>query len=259
MKQLQLIAVALYLSISVVAANNLKGEMKKTAVVYTGGAGDGSSVADTLKDANWNVVFVGQCTPPTKCLSLKDALKKTGKDGLYVQPGGGDDLVVGWNFVKHFRKDLKNWVSEGGHYLGICMGAYLADNLASLDDFKKAKIHPAGFDFTEDYVQTMDYKSQPNSGIADTKDYVLDTMWQGHAKKVYFQNGPSFIYKDGIADAEKKEVINMGTYPNGDMQAVVIPSKKGGVAVLGTHPEIEYNNVYQPAMFMSLVNKLMKE
>ncbi|WP_399429144.1 BPL-N domain-containing protein [Streptomyces sp. WAC 06783] len=43
-----------------------------------------------------------------------------------MQPGGGADLERTWRDLKGSADVLRTWVREGGRYLGLCFGAYLA-------------------------------------------------------------------------------------------------------------------------------------
>ncbi|BBP76285.1 hypothetical protein PHLH7_23890 [Pseudomonas sp. Ost2] len=48
---------------------------------------------------------------------------------LYVQPGGGQDIPGALDSLGHARATaIRDYVAHGGRYLGLCMGAYLADN-----------------------------------------------------------------------------------------------------------------------------------
>lgn len=56
---------------------------------------------------------------------------------LYVQPGGGQDIPAALDSLGDARvQAIRDFVAQGGRYLGLCMGAYLADdsNLAELND-----------------------------------------------------------------------------------------------------------------------------
>ncbi|WP_225881997.1 BPL-N domain-containing protein [Streptomyces aureocirculatus] len=45
---------------------------------------------------------------------------------LYVQPGGGADLEGTWRHLRASAGAVRDWVRDGGSYLGLCFGAYLA-------------------------------------------------------------------------------------------------------------------------------------
>lgn len=44
---------------------------------------------------------------------------------LYAQPGGGD-LTPAYRKLKPHKKAIRDFVGQGGHYLGFCLGGYLA-------------------------------------------------------------------------------------------------------------------------------------
>jgi glutamine amidotransferase-like uncharacterized protein len=44
-----------------------------------------------------------------------------------VQPGGGNDFTAAWQSVKTYTGPLREFIHDGGRYLGICMGGYSPD------------------------------------------------------------------------------------------------------------------------------------
>jgi len=210
------------------------------AVVYKGPAGDGGSAGAMLKSFGYDVVYFPGTDANGKDLVLKNLL---GSAKLYLQPGGGDVYMQGRNAVANYTTDIQNFVNNGGRYVGICMGAYLADN--SLPDYP-------GYDILGKYVDTMNYITQPNAEVKDSKDYTIMVNWgpTGAAqRKVYFQNGPSFVLKSACASdpACAAKVKPLGFYrngntagtANGDMASVMLPYGNGTVVLLGPHPEIQ--------------------
>ncbi len=90
------------------------------AVVYQGPASNYACtyvVSKALRE-RFEVRIVGP--------SITDILKSLEDATLYVQPGGGDDLNEAWMAIKDLADPLRLWVEKGGHYIGICMGAYLS-------------------------------------------------------------------------------------------------------------------------------------
>ncbi|GHF82290.1 hypothetical protein GCM10018790_70030 [Kitasatospora xanthocidica] len=139
---------------------------------------------------------------------------------VYVQPGGtnGQEVGTAWDLLGHepgFSPELvRAYVRRGGHYLGLCMGGYLAGD--------------PGFDLlpgdSGPYVRT------PGATVADERDTLVDVVWRGRPQRMYFQDGPYFD-----VDGPAAEVL--ARYSDGRPAAVVAAYGAGRVAVSGPHPE----------------------
>ncbi|WP_051341820.1 BPL-N domain-containing protein [Pseudonocardia spinosispora] len=137
---------------------------------------------------------------------------------LYVQPGGGADLEGAWRQLRGSAELVRGWVREGGSYLGLCFGAYLAGR------------NP-GFDLLPG--DTDGYTSSPGAAVTDDRDTVVDVDWRGQRRHMYFQDGPAFYLNEGAG------ATVLATYPNGTVAAAVAPYGKGRVGVSGPHPEAD--------------------
>ena len=139
---------------------------------------------------------------------------------LFVQPGGGDDFVAAWKSVKRYAQPLREFVRDGGRYLGLCMGGYLAGSDPGYD------LLPGNCD---DYTQTR------GAEVHDQRNAVITVDWppppHGHKRRMFYQDGPYFWLND---DADG-QVLARST--NGLIAAVVVPFGRGRVAVCGPHPE----------------------
>ena len=219
---------------------------KPVAVVYTGTAGDGTCAAHNLEAFGYEVVFFPGKDGNGNELMLSKLLSTA---TLYVQPGGGGgsgpevNYTVNRNAVKDYDSDIRNFVQNGGRYIGICAGAFLADD--------NPPEYP-GFGLLGSYVYTMDYITQPNAEVRDQKEHIITVNWgsSGQApRKVVFQNGPSFALQPACKAVPTcaAAVKPIGFYRNGvggskgDMASLVLPYGKGSVVLLGPHPEEAYN------------------
>ncbi|WP_328611626.1 BPL-N domain-containing protein [Amycolatopsis sp. NBC_00345] len=137
---------------------------------------------------------------------------------LYVQPGGGADLEGTWQHLSGSAEVVRDWVRNGGSYLGLCFGAYLAGR-------------SPGFDLLPG--DTTGYAGTPGASVPDDRDTVVAVTWQGRPRHMYFQDGPAFAL-DNDADATV-----LATYPDGRAAVVVTPYGKGRVGVSGPHPEAD--------------------
>ena len=135
---------------------------------------------------------------------------------LYVQPGGGDDLKAAWTAMRPYADVLRRWVRHGGHYLGICMGGFLAG-------------FDPGFGFLPG--DSGEYTRTPNATVTTDGDALVSVRWRGQDRSVYFQGGPSFSLRP------QSGATVLATYTNGRAAALVAPFGAGTVGVVGPHPE----------------------
>ncbi|MFJ9776765.1 BPL-N domain-containing protein [Kitasatospora sp. NPDC101157] len=140
---------------------------------------------------------------------------------LFVQPGGtnGQEVSTAWRLLgrdQGFSPELvRSYVRGGGHYLGLCMGGYLAGR------------EPGYGLLPGDSGQ---YISSQGAVVTDEQDHLLDVLWRGQPQKMYFQDGPYF-------DVNGPGVEVLARYTNGRAAALVASYGAGRVAVSGPHPE----------------------
>ncbi|WP_431955768.1 BPL-N domain-containing protein [Nocardia lijiangensis] len=187
------------------------------ALIYSGPQGCPAcapTMAALLRRAPhpFRVQYVGpDAEVPLTAATLADAQ-------LYVQPGGGADLQGAWQVLSSSAEMIRDWVRDGGSYLGLCFGGYLAGR------------NP-GFALLPG--DTGGYIDSPGASVPDDRDTVIAVSWRGKPRHMYFQDGPAFFLDDG-ADATV-----LATYPNGMAAAVVARYGKGVVGVCGPHPEAD--------------------
>jgi hypothetical protein len=162
---------------------------------------------------------------------------------LVAFPGGigdsdGYDVSVSAN-----EEMIKNYISKGGRYLGICMGAYWAGS-HYLDILQG--------------VDAVQYITRPNTDTRRPHAKDLNVTWLGNPDKMFFYDGCALI-----GDGEYKTIA---TYANGDAMAII----QNRIGLIGCHPEAEqfwydgyswlrgkYKDKSQ--ILLDFVNQLMKE
>ncbi|KAH8180161.1 Bromodomain protein [Sarocladium implicatum] len=198
--------------------------------VYRGPAtcdGCPESAADLVESAleDVKITYVG---PDEDVDISKSSLKEF---DVYIQPGGGD-LDPGWKDMKRYAEAIREFVSGGGYYVGICLGAYLAG-----DD--------PGFGILPDGVDADEESAQDDAEVKGEEDTVIRVNWTFSSGKkkgktednrwLYFQDGASIMGKEKTL---KKEGKVLGRYSkSGDVAAYVASYGKGVVGVVGPHPE----------------------
>lgn len=186
------------------------------ALIYRGPAscnGCSETIADRLR-SKYQVVYVG----PREKLDVTASTLSTAQ--LYVQPGGGD-LDDTWPHVRRYAPLLRDYVRNGGKYLGVCLGAYLAGTLP-------------GFDLLPGRGQTDQYITSRGAVVTSEIDTVVPLYWRGALRHVYFQDGTRLMIDQNAAPAHI-----IAAYTNGEIAAAVQNYGKGRVGMVGPHPEAD--------------------
>ena len=131
---------------------------------------------------------------------------------MIVVPGGFGDSDSYDHILKYNAPLIKQFVKNGGRYLGICMGAYWADRHY--------------FDLLED-VRAVQYIRQPGTDTRRPHAKAIDVTWQGQSEKMFFYDGCALI-GDGDFDV-------IARYVNNDAMAII----QNRIGLIGCHPESE--------------------
>lgn len=196
------------------AARRASPPVPRTALVYRGPAGcDGC--AETLAErlgsggSGLDVSFIG---PGQDVEATPEAL-----DGasLFVQPGGGDDIDdAASHFSQGFSRALRRFVHDGGRYLGVCMGAYLAGS--------------DGFGLLSTSIEGA--VGTPRFPVADSGEHLVEVAWNGTKRWTFFQEG-------ALLPARGAEIC--ARYCAGGTAAALYRVGKGRVGLIGPHPEAD--------------------
>ena len=116
--------------------------------------------------------------------------------------------------------DLSEWIQNGGRYLGICGGAYVASRGSQWDD---------GYEEGLALVDAPSYTFDPD--YSDSQ--IVPITWQGSKRPVYYLNGPAF----NRADLPNAEVI--ATYSDNRVAIFMQSSGSGKILLCGPHPEAD--------------------
>jgi len=164
---------------------------------------------------------------------------------LICFPGGVGDADSYDVCFKHHERSIRQYISNGGRYLGICMGAYWADR-NYLDILES--------------VECKQYIRRPNTCTRRSYSKAVDCNWNGRQDKFFFYDGTAFI-----GDESRYEVV--ARYTNGDPAAIV----QGKIGLIGPHLEAEeywydkpylhkhWNNNQHHLLLKEFVNRLMEK
>lgn len=163
---------------------------------------------------------------------------------MIAVPGGFGDSDSYDSLFKHNSKRVVEFVKNGGHYLGICMGAYWAGKhyLNILGD-----------------VEVEQYIKRPNADTRRPHAKNMPVVWNGIDDNMFFYDGCAF-------GPGQYEII--AKYMNDDPMAII----KGRIGLIGCHPESQphwyesyswmkgkYHNGKHHTQLLEFVNKLMKK
>lgn len=182
-----------------------------------------------------------------KLFTVHDDINEVLNDtsGLFFPGGIGDSDSYHDLFTRRKANAIADYVSRGGKYLGICMGAYWAGSRY--------------FDIL-DKVDAVQYIKRPTAEIRRSYGTVADIEWLGEKEKMFFYDGCVFTgtgYYDTIAK-----------YANDEPMAII----QGNVGLIGCHPESEkfwykkpykyldgyYHNGKHHELLLDFVNKLWR-
>lgn len=141
---------------------------------------------------------------------------------LVVFPGGIGDSDSFDTVCQTNKRQITQFVNNGGKYLGICMGAYWADHYY--------------FNLLKD-IRVEQYIKQPGADTRRPHAKAQKVLWKGQEEKMFFYDGCSF---KGIG-IDRATIYSL--YPNGDPMAII----QDNLGLIGCHPESTqdwYTNYY---------------
>ena len=192
------------------------GTRRPLALVYRGPAaspGCPETVAALLRRSP-SQFRTELCGPNERTALTAEALASA---TLYAQPGG-TDLPPAWRHMHPYAETIRSFVHGGGHYLGFCLGGYLAG-------------HNPGFGLLPG--DSNEYIESRGAEVTSPTDAVIAVRWRGRRRRVYFQDGPYFTLRPHA------RATVLARYENGLAAAVVARYGVGRVGVVGPHPEAD--------------------
>jgi glutamine amidotransferase-like uncharacterized protein len=131
---------------------------------------------------------------------------------LVCVPGGFGDSDSFDQLMQVNGQRIRNFVANGGRYLGICMGAYWADT---------------NYFGLLDRVRAIQYIRSPGTDTHRPHAKHMPVTWNNHPTHMYFYDGCTYT-GDGQYDT-------VASYPNGAPMAVM----QDRVGLIGCHPEAD--------------------
>jgi glutamine amidotransferase-like uncharacterized protein len=127
---------------------------------------------------------------------------------ILVFPGGvGDADDYFHMFPRKNANAVADFVTNGGVYLGICVGAYWAG--------------PSYFDILKG-VEPVQYIKRPTADIMRSCNIAAECVWNGEEERIFFRDGCTFV-----GDLSHSEIVS--TYFNKEPMCIV----QGKIGVMG--------------------------
>jgi glutamine amidotransferase-like uncharacterized protein len=158
-------------------------------------------------------------------------------------PGGFGDAASFDYLLGENGSRIKQFVQQGGKYLGICMGAYWAGKYY--------------LDILRD-VDAEQYITRQGTDTRRPHAKNLDVVWDSIPYKMYFYDGCALI-------GNRNKFNTISTYANGDPMAII----QNNIGLIGCHPESElhwyenyswmrgkYHNGLHHTLLLDFVNQL---
>ena len=147
---------------------------------------------------------------------LRDALADPGVV-LFAYPGASGDDETAFRRLCRDKGAIRRFVRGGGRYLGICMGAFLAERgfLNLLDG------------------RVDEYWSQPGATITGPDPGLVTVHWRGTERTLYYQDGGVIV----LPRRARRNAEILATYPDGTIAAAVTPFGSGAIGIVGPHPD----------------------
>ncbi len=137
---------------------------------------------------------------------------------VLIIPGGYTKRAVSSLGGEGFEM-IRKFVADGGGYIGICAGAYLAAQRVEVPG------RPQG-------LGIIDIQNIRKEGMGIRKIYLKEHPITENLEKdvvIYYQNGPEILIKGEVKEA--------ATYENGSLAIVTASFGKGRVVLFSPHPE----------------------
>ena len=194
---------------------------RPTALIYNGSGvckGCDTSLSKACRQAGFQTFGIspGQINAET----LKQA-------SFFAVPGGEQELDVMNALLPGEAKAIKKYVENGGHYLGVCLGAFLAAPKIINTPAPTPEL-PAGLGL---------FRGQVFNHSASKEARIEPIVWHpstpsARTRMMYFQDGPHFKVDDPSATIWAR-------YQDGTIAAFQAPLGQGSIGLIGPHPEAD--------------------
>jgi hypothetical protein len=161
---------------------------------------------------------------------------------LVAFPGGGEESATMHALRPGEARTIHDYVAEGGHYLGVCMGAFLAS--PKLIDTSRVSAPnvwktPPDLASLENGLNLFDGIVHNHAPTKAARMEIID--WRGAATWMYFQDGPDFElnHPETAEIWAKYSPLVVGDLFSVKVAAFQAPLGSGRVGLIGPHLEAD--------------------
>ena len=91
-------------------------------------------------------------------------------------------MDLAWKSVTPYKESIINYVTKGGHYVGICMGGYLAGQRLN-----KRRDPKSGYGLLRMAdSNAIEYTRTKGADTKNDKDFLATIIWKGEKKRIYY-------------------------------------------------------------------------
>ena len=216
-----------FLSLLIVLFSAFGMATTPSRIAVYGGTGTCDGCAEDIRDELRNAGYV------VEILNQENVtLENLKKFDLYIQPGG-DDVGAVKNALRqsgatgiHGLEALQKYVEDGGNFLGICLGGFLADS--TLEDDHTENLHLIA-------AAAKPHSKNPKARLENINWSGVDHNLDGKMK-IYFQDGPEF--RTLSPEPKQGHPVVLAIYNSNESVAAIMNTYGAGHAMaLGVHPE----------------------
>lgn len=183
------------------------------ALIYNGPTADEAStraISDVARQLELPIRYIAD---------LEDLPSQLSEARVLIIGGTNDDVEpLLQQFTPALRGTLSTYLRQGGRYLGICGGAYIAS---------------LGWHEEDRFVDGLALvPAESDSYEEDFEAKIHPVTWLGEVRQMYYQAGPTFTLK-----ASPERVVGLAYFADQQPAALMSSYGKGKVAVSGPHPE----------------------
>lgn len=160
----------------------------------------------------------------------EDNIKRVLEDVDFIVVPGGYTQQYMPALGEMGKEAIRNFIDEGGGYIGICAGVYIAPGRV------EAPGRPEG-------LGIVDIRNVRENGVGMRKIFLKQhsiTEGLGKELRIYYQNGPEILAGKGVEE--------VASYENGELAIVASQFGQGKVVLLSPHPEGSVTQGIEPTL-----------
>jgi glutamine amidotransferase-like uncharacterized protein len=210
-------AIILFILAISIFASCKKNSNENYILIYNGDVADKDGVEKVAQMAEKKGFEVEYISKLKKLPKMLDGAK------AFIIGGTEDDTGDLLEDLYEVEDHLKDYVKNGGNYLGICGGAYVASKGSNWDDG-----YETGMSLVN--IESFAYDSK----YSDPQ--IITINWEETQRTIYYQYGPAFSKSDIPLDSEILAYYNNEAQ---DVAAFVTTLGSGKIVLCGPHPEAD--------------------